>query len=365
MIQFDQTMMIILLATGILGFHAGIIGSFLVLQKKCLFGDSIAHATLPGLTAIFFFTLSKNPWILLCGATCSAIIAAIIIDQLERHTTLKRESLLGIVLASSFGIGTVFLSKIQTIPNSHQAGIHKYLLGNASTMLHQDLYMIMLTTLLSSLCIVLTYQSYKTILFDHNYAATRNIPTKYIRLIMLLITTITIVIGLQTVGVILMSALLIAPACAARQWTHHYGMMLTFSAFFGILATTAGTIISSSIAHMPTGPTIVLVASCITLISILIAPYGVLFEHWRKYQQMKHMNAMTMLSNFLLFNEGMKNPYHAHDLTALKVLGKQGNNKVMHYLEKQGFIESPQHNFWRLTPQGLAWLQQHNQIQKK
>lgn len=282
MIQFDQTLLLILVCTGILGITAGMIGTFLILQKKSLFGDTIAHATLPGLTGIFFYSLNKDPIILLCSATFSAIFASLIIDQLEKQTTLKKDTILGIVLATSFGLGTVFLSKIQTIPDAHQAGLTKYLLGNASTLLHQDLYMITIIACIVCCCIFIWLPKYKTMLFDPEYAKSCAIFTRTISGVMLILTTLTIVIGLQTVGVILISALLIAPACAARQWSNHYEFIILLAAFFGMLATTIGTLISCSIVHLPTGPTMVIVASCITLLSILFAPQGIITAWWKK-----------------------------------------------------------------------------------
>lgn len=275
MIQFDQTLCLILLATGILGMNAGIMGSFLVLQKKSLFGDTIAHATLPGLTGIFFYTLNKNPWILLISGTFSALCAVMIMYQLEQHTTLKRDTILGIILATSFGLGTVFLSKIQTIPDAHQAGLTKYLLGNPSTLLYQDLYMISLITLISCIIVLVCLPHYKTILFDREYAIACNLATRTISGSILLLTTLTIVMGLQTVGVILISALLITPTCAARQWSNNFETVILLAAFFGMLSTTMGTLISCNIAHVPTGPTIVIVATSITLFSMLFASNGI------------------------------------------------------------------------------------------
>ncbi|MBP6892326.1 metal ABC transporter permease [Candidatus Babeliales bacterium] len=356
MIQFDQTLFLILLTTGILGINAGMIGTFLVLSKKSLFGDTIAHATLPGLTGIFFYTMSKNPLILICSATISALFAAVCIDQLEHKTTLKKDTILGIILATSFGLGTVFLSKIQTIPDAHQAGLTKYLLGNASTLLHQDLIMISITTLFFLFFIFNVYKQYKILLFDSEFAATSNIATRTISYLMLLLTTLTIVIGLQTVGIILISALLIAPAIAARQWSHTFETIIFLSAFFGMISTTAGTLISSSMMYVPTGPTIVIVATMITFFSILFAPQGIIITWLKQQKHIQKMDEHAMLKNFLLFNEGLKNPFHAHDLKALQAVGKKSTNKIIATLEVQGLITSPQKNFWQLTPQGLKFL---------
>lgn len=360
MIQFDQTLFFILFTTAILGINAGTLGAFLVLTKKSLFGDTIAHATLPGLTAIFFLTLSKNPLLLIIFATLSALFAAMCIDQLEQKSNLKKDTILGIVLATSFGLGTVFLSKIQTIPDAHQAGLTKYLLGNASTLLHQDLILISGITIISMLFISVFCNQYKTILFDPEFAATTNYATNLISKIILLLTILTIVIGLQTVGVILISSLLIAPACAARQWSHNFSTVLQLAAFFGMLSTTIGTLISSSMLHVPTGPTIVIVATFLTFFSILFAPQGIVIAWWKKQKQTAKMDEHAMLKNFLLFNEGIQNPFHAHDLKALQVLGKKSTNKVIAALADQGLIISSQKNFWQLTQKGLTKLQKYH-----
>ncbi len=359
MIQFDQTLFFILLTTGILGINAGILGTFLVFSKKSLFGDTIAHATLPGLTAIFFLTLNKNPIVLIIAATGSALFATWCINQLEQKTELKKDTILGIILATSFGIGTVFLSKIQTIPDAHQAGLTKYLLGNASTLLHQDLLLITCITLISLLYIFTVFQHFKIILFDAEFAATTNITTDAISSSILLLTTLTIVIGLQTVGVILISALLIAPASAARQWSHNFTTVLKLAAFFGMISTTIGTLISSSMLHLPTGPTIVIVATLITFFSILFAPQGTVIVWWKKQKETAKMDEQAMLKNFLLFNEGLNNPFHAHDLKTLQAVGKKSTNKIIARLADQNLIVSPQKNFWQLTEKGLQQLQKH------
>ncbi len=174
---------------------------------------------------------------------------------------------------------------------------------------------------------------------------------------MLLLTTLTIVIGLQTVGVILISALLIAPASAARQWSYKFETVIVLAAFFGMLSTTAGTLLSSSMMHVPTGPTIVIVATTLTFFSILFAPQGIVIIWLKKQRHMQKMDERAMLQNFLLFNEGLQNPFHPLDLKALQTVGKKSTNTIIATLKSQGLITSPQKNFWQLTPQGLKFLQ--------
>lgn len=360
MIIIDQTVISILIGTGIFGINAGILGTFLVLQKKSLMSDAIAHATLPGLTIIFFMFMNKNPWLLLLGGTLSALIACACLYYLEKHTHLKKDAQLGIILATSFGLGTVMLSKIQTLPDAHQAGLTKYLLGNASTILQSEIIMIGLITILTIISLLFICKPYKIMLFDSEYSATIGIPTRIISTLVLIITTLNIVVGLQTMGVILISALFIAPACAAAQWTHQYATMIILAMLFSFFSTTTGTLISSALPHVPTGPTIAIIASCITLFSILISPNSILITALNRRKKIKQMNALSMLSNFLLFNEGLNDPYHPHDLAALQAIGKKGTKQLLKHLESDGFIESPKKNFWRLTPKGLHVLTNHN-----
>jgi manganese/zinc/iron transport system permease protein len=269
MIPFDKTVLFILATTGLLGICAGILGSFLFLQRKSLFADTIAHATLPGITGFFLLTYNKDPWFLLCAGIFSSIIATYIIYFLQHQTTLKNDTILGIVLSTSFGLGTVFLSKIQIVANSHQAGLSKYLLGNASTLLHQDLYQVGTTTLLTIIIVSVFFHHCSIMLFDNQQTTSHQPLLTFLYHTITLLTTITIVIGLQTVGVILISALLIIPACIAQQWCKSLRSFIIFSAFIGLLCTSIGTLISSLIDHVPTGPAIIAVAASMLLITLL------------------------------------------------------------------------------------------------
>lgn len=358
MIHFDITILLICCGTGILGGLAGVVGSWLFLQRKSLFGDTIAHATLPGLTGIFLLTQIKHSGLLLLGGLCSALLATYAIHVIQQNSTLKKDTILGVILASSFGLGTIFLSKIQTMPNAHQAGLTKYLLGNPATMLFGDLIMIIAATLLT-LCITIRYiKPYTIILFDTSYATTIGIEHNNISWIMLTAITITIVFGLQAIGIILMSALLINPAAAAYQWTKKFNNMMLLSALFGSFSTIIGTLVSCSVAHLPTGPVIVIIATIITCISMLCSPYGIIISWYKHNKQIKTINHLSFLSHFYLFNEGQSDPFHAHNLIALEAIGKPFTQQTLQYLNKHGLIESPQKNFWRLTPKGIAFLNQ-------
>ncbi len=341
----------------ILGALTGIVGCWLFLQQKSLYGDTIAHATFPGLTLCFFLTGLKNTNMLLMGGLCSALCATLIIYSLHKNSSLKKDTILGITLAGSFGIGSIMLTKIQSIPNAHQAGIAQYLLGNPATMLYQDCIMIIAIAIALLFFIVRYFNEYKIILFDPVYAQTVGIAYTKLTGYALCMITITTVLGLQAIGIILMSALLINPAAAAYQWTKSFKKMLILSSIFGAISCCSGTLISCYQPHIPTGPVIIVIATCITICSILFGPHGIFMLKIKRYSQKTSINTATLLSRFLLFNEGQINPYHAHDIAALNAIGKTITPTQLNNLQQQGYVKNTHHNFWCLTHKGVLLLQ--------
>lgn len=268
MIIFDQTLLLVLISTTLVSISCGIIGTFVVLQQQSLCGDAIAHATLPGIALIFLLTKSKNSWILLLGAIISGLFAFYLITMLHKHTNLKKDSILGIILASFFGLGALLLSVIQRNPNAHQAGINKFLWGNPATMLFEDLALILCITFIILLVSFLYKKDFQIVIFDSKYAHTLGINTHKIFIILSIITTLAIVIGLQTVGIILICSLLVAPAAAAFQLTHSFSQMIKLSCLFSLISTISGILLSSNFNHLATGPTIVVIATSITFIAL-------------------------------------------------------------------------------------------------
>ena len=156
----------IMLTTGLFGAVSGIIGSWLFLERKSLFTDTMAHATFPGITIIFFLTHNKNFYVLMLGALCSSLLAAYLIKKLTHATTLKKDTILGTILASCFGLGTMILSKIQQLNIINSGLITKYFLGNPATMLEQDCIIIISISIIALIIFIVYKTTYNTILFD-------------------------------------------------------------------------------------------------------------------------------------------------------------------------------------------------------
>lgn len=266
----------ILVGTTLVGITTGIIGCFTLLNKQSLLGDTIAHATLPGLTGMFLLILQKSYALLLLGAATTGLLGALSVHYITQTTKLKKDTALGIVLSTFFGIGIIFLTMIQKLPNAHQSGIDKFLFGQAATLLWSDIKILMIISLIVITTIITLWKELKIITFDPAYAQAIGLPVAKIHMTLLCLIVLTVIIGLQTVGLILMSSFLIAPAAAARQWTHNLSTTVFLSVVFSLIATTGGTLISCSYPHIPTGPTIVIIATTITLISIIMSPSGII-----------------------------------------------------------------------------------------
>lgn len=274
----------------ILGVTSGCLGSFAVLRRQSLLGDAIAHATLPGVCLAFLIFQSKNPLILLIGAGLAGWLGTLLIMLITEHTKIKKDAALGIILSVFFGFGLVLITIVQKLPTAKKAGLDKFLFGNAATLLYHDVLTMFLLSLIILVIIFIFWKEFKLVVFDPDYGISIGLNVRFFDILLTTIIVVAIVIGLQTVGVVLMSSMLVAPAAAARQWTDELGKMIFFSAFIGALSGVSGAITSSLISNMPTGPTIVLYLSFFVITSLFFAPHrGLLWDMMRDYQQRKKL----------------------------------------------------------------------------
>lgn len=279
----DHTLRTVAIGAGVLGASGGALGAFAVLRRQSLLGDAMSHAALPGIALAFLLTGSKSTLVLVSGAALAGWVATLIVSGITRTTPIKDDSALGIVLSVFFGFGLVLLTFIQKRPDASQAGLDKFLFGQAATLLERDVYTIAGLSLVAFLAVFAFWKEFKIICFDTAYAASLGLPVRFLDVLLTSVIVLAIVTGLQTVGVVLMSAMVVAPGAAARQWTDKLGRMVALSALFGASAGVGGAILSSTIERLPTGPTIVLCLSVIVFVSLMFAPKrGVMWRMMRK-----------------------------------------------------------------------------------
>lgn len=275
----DYTFQVVALGSALLGLISGVMGSYAVLRKQSLLGDGVSHSALPGVVLAFILFQSKNTYVLLIGAVIFGILATLLILSIVKNSRIKFDSALALIMSVFFGLGLVLLTYVQKQPNANQAGLNRFIFGQASTLLKRDIYIMMGTGIILLLLVFLFWKEFKVFIFDSDYAQSLGFSPKKLNILLAIMIVTAIIIGLQTVGVILMSAMLISPAVAARQWTNKLSVMVVLSAFFGAISGVAGTILSSSVKKMPTGPSIVVFVSIIVIISVLFAPgRGIIYK---------------------------------------------------------------------------------------
>jgi len=271
-IFLDPNTQWILFGSMLLGLCSGVIGSFAYLRKQSLMGDALSHAALPGVCIAFMLTGSKSIILFLIGASIAGIIATFGIGYITRNTRIKQDSALAIVLTVFFGLGIVLLTEIQHSGLGNQSGLDKFLFGQAAALVLLDVFIMGIASiLLSSICFLL-FKEFKITSFDPEFAKGMGYPVAFLEQLIMLLIVIAVVIGIQAVGVILMSALLITPAVSARYWTDKLSAMVILSGIFGGLSGFVGTLISASGNNLPTGPLIVLAATALFILSVIFAP---------------------------------------------------------------------------------------------
>ncbi|HLT52025.1 MAG TPA: iron chelate uptake ABC transporter family permease subunit, partial [Arenibacter sp.] len=257
----DYTLRTITLGTAILGVVCGMLGSFAVLRKQSLLGDAISHAALPGIVIAFMLTGAKNSHVLLVGALVSGLLGTFWIRGIVKNTHLKSDTALGLILSLFFGFGMLLLTFVQKMPNAQQAGLDKYLFGQAATLVESDVWLMGAVMAVALLALTVFWKEFTLQHFDADYAKSLGFNILFLDVVMTALIVLAIVIGLQTVGVVLMSAMLLAPAAAARQWTNNLGTMIFLAAIFGAFSGIFGTAISATSNNLSTGPVIVLIAA--------------------------------------------------------------------------------------------------------
>ena len=284
----SYTTQMVLLGTALLGLASGIAGTFAVLRKESLIGDGLSHAALPGVVIAFLLTNIKNIEVLIAGAALSSITAAWLITITVENSKIKFDGALATILSAFFGLGMVLLTYVQSLNNAGQAGLSKFIFGQAATILARDVYITSAAALIIIVLTALFWKELKLISFDVEYAKTLQIPVTFTLILYRSLLIMTIIIGIQSVGAILISSLLIAPAVGARQWTNKLGTMCILAGCFGMISAIGGTIWSTAVPKLPTGPAIIVILSILVLLSLIFAPNRGMLWQFRKNRRSKH-----------------------------------------------------------------------------
>jgi manganese/zinc/iron transport system permease protein len=297
----DYNTRLVVICTMLLGCACGLMGGFLLLRKRSLMGDTLSHATLPGVGLAFVISVmlgtdGKSLPILLLGAAITGVLGCWAVLFIRNNTRIKDDAAMGIVLSVFFGAGVAVLGVAQTMPEGSAAGLESFIYGKTASMVMGDFRILTLVTICVLVTSILFFKEFRLLCFDEAFAASQGWPVKLLDILLLGLVTAVTVAGLQAVGLILIIAFLITPAAAARFWTSQLDQMLLLSAIIGGMSGWLGASISAFFPGLPAGALIVLVAAVCFIASMLLGiERGVLIRFLRQLNLKRKVGRQHLL----------------------------------------------------------------------
>ena len=369
----------VLLGTIILGFTCGIAGVLVILSKKTLIVDAVSHSVLPGICIGFMFTGVKNPVYIISGGMIAGAVAVYLVDWISSISRIKKDASIAITLSVLFSAGVILLNIIQHSGNSNQSGLTDFLFGKAATIIESDLYVFGVIAGIVILTLILFYQHFKIALFDIGFAKTIGLSEKLIQGLISGLIIISTAIGIQTVGIILMSALIITPASSALFWTNNFKKSIVLSGVFACLSSLVGVFISFLSSDMPTGPWIIVILSSIAIFSAFFSKKGIITKKIKAFKNKRKMLSDNLLKTIYTIHEKENhikkgwtikeilntNSISASDLyQGIKILKTKNilaNSNDLWVLTNKGIHEAKKiiraHNLWELYMENFMQIQ--------
>jgi manganese/zinc/iron transport system permease protein len=352
----DQNVAWVLLGSVLLGVSASVIGGFALLRKRALIGDALAHAALPGVMMAFLLLQTRDPWVMLLGAMLSSFAGFFLIDWLPKHTKIKADAALAITLSFFFALGLMLLSYIQGLEVPNKSGLDKILFGQAAAMTRDDIHLLLIVTVFVLINVLLFFHKFRLIAFNRQYAHTLGVKVNGYELLLALLIVLAVVVGLQLVGVVLMAAVLLTPAAAARFWSNQLARILIIAAALGALSAFISTHISYMAPAMPTGPWMVVSLSILFFISLLLAPHKGLLNRLRQRRQLGRKvaaeNILRTLYKLLERKEFKATIFHHADIQTLRSIDSDTLKTTLRLLAKKDLVAISAQGV-ALTPAGL------------
>lgn len=258
-----------LLASSMVGIMCGILGAFIILRNMALIGDALSHAILPGVV-VGFLVAGYSILGFFTGSVMAGLIAAALITWIQRNVATQEDAAIGIVFTSMFALGVMGISWL-----THQEGVHldlkDFLFGNVLGISDNDLWLTFLVMCFTILCILSFYRYFFITTFESVAAKTLGVSVSTIHYFLMLLLSFAVVASLQSVGVILVVAMLVTPASTAYLLTERLSFMVLLSGAIGWLSAALGLLVSIVLQTTP-GPAMTIVATLLYLLAVMFAP---------------------------------------------------------------------------------------------
>ncbi|MFB4164434.1 metal ABC transporter permease [Alteribacillus sp. JSM 102045] len=362
----------VMFGAAFLGLASGVVGSFVLLRKESLVGDAMAHAALPGI-CFGFFLYGREVFALMAGAALTGLIAIYSIRAITAHSRLKQDAAIGIVLSVFFGFGIVLLTRITNSSGGNKAGLDEFIFGQAASLVAQDVQILLGAAILLLSVSLLFFKELKLLTFDPLFAGGLGLPVTFLNGLLSSMVVLIVITGIQAVGVVLMAAMLITPAIAARYWTEHLGLMAVLAGSIGAFSGGFGAITSAAVTGLPTGPVIVITATVFFLFSFFFAPSRGLVARWiRNHKndkviwQERVLRAVYDLLEERYEKRNTALSFNQEELSQLTHLPEQKLAQTLAHLQKRNLAILTEDGKYQLTNQGLKQAYQsslHYRIQ--
>jgi manganese/zinc/iron transport system permease protein len=285
---------VVLGGTTLLGMSGGLIGTFLVLRKRALAADVVSHSALPGIAIAFLLAerlapgSGRSSTVLLSGAFVTGLLGMAMTLVIRRWTRIKDDAALAIVLGVFFGLGMALFTVVQRTKTGNAAGLSHFIYGKAATLVVADVWLIAaVSVVVLGLCGGL-FKEFSLLCFDEEFAAARGFRTGWLDWLLTSLAVAVTLIGLQSVGLLLVVALLLIPPTAARFWTNDLKLMAALAAVIGGVSCAVGVLLSSMFPKLAAGAVIVLAGSVLFIVSLFCGRVRGLWPRWRDQRHMEH-----------------------------------------------------------------------------
>ena len=287
-----------LIAALLLGVACGLLGSFVVVRRMALTGDMLSHAVLPGVVAGLAWSETRNPLWVLAAAVLAGVFGTFVMSGILRSSKLKPDAALALVLSVFFAIGIAMISRLQP------SGVQAFLYGQVAAIDRRDLMLLLAVTALSATLVPLTFRALSLVSFDASFARLLGFPVRAFEIAFFLLLTVVIVIAMQAVGVVLVTAMLVTPAAAARFCTHSLAKTTAIACAIGAAGGCAGVWISSTAGNLPTGPLMALATTALFIGAAVLGPRrGWLPRHLRRHRENQRIASEDVLKALWLREE--------------------------------------------------------------
>jgi manganese/zinc/iron transport system permease protein len=294
--------------------------------------------------------------VLLAGAAVTGSMGVAAVGAITQRSRIKPDAALALTLSVFFGLGIVLLTRIQKSGLAAQAGLDKFLFGQAAALVPSDVMLLAGVTAVTLAVVALAYKEFQLLAFDPGYASTLGWPVTTLALLLDALTVLAVVVGLQAVGVVLIAAMLVTPAAAARYWTDRLRRMLLIAGLFGAVAGFVGAVVSSFAPRMPTGPWTVVAATALFAVSLVAAPRrGLVGRLVRRIATDRRIGEENVLKTLYHLDEHAgewSRPRSAEEIAARRHAAIGKVRPVLPRLARAGWLVRAREG-WIFTPAGL------------